>query len=180
MTVSKTLDEAVSRFGATAKSKLNNPGATGQPEDQLRAPLEALVADLCAVIGPAADATVMVGETSLSDLMTRPDYAVTRKGALIGHVEVKAPGKGCDPRKFTDKHDRTQWDKLKALPNLIYTDGNGFSLWRDGQLATAIVRFEGDVESSGAALAARRRCRTSSRPTGPPNTPPNCSMCCGS
>ncbi len=154
MTVSKTLDEAVSRFGATAKSKLNNPGATGQPEDQLRAPLEALVTDLCAVIGPAADATVMVGETSLSDLMTRPDYAVTRKGALIGHVEVKAPGKGCDPRKFTDRHDRTQWEKLKALPNLIYTDGNGFSLWRDGQLATAIVRFEGDVETSGAALAA--------------------------
>lgn len=35
-----TLDEAVAKFGKAAKDKLNNPGATGQAEDQLRAPLE--------------------------------------------------------------------------------------------------------------------------------------------
>ncbi len=89
-----TLDEAITRFGKTAKDKLNNPGATGQPEDQLRAPLETLVADLCALIRPAADDVVLVGESALSELMTRPDYAVTRKNALVGHIEVKAPGKG--------------------------------------------------------------------------------------
>lgn len=149
-----TLDEAVSKFGATAKSKLSNPAVTGQPEDQLRAPLETLIADLCAVIGPAADGTVAVGETSLADLMTRPDYSVTRKGALIGHIEVKAPGKGADPRKFTDKHDKGQWEKLKALPNLIYTDGNAFSLWRDGVRAMEIIVLDGDVETSGTSLKA--------------------------
>jgi hypothetical protein len=149
-----TLDDAVAKFGATAKSKLSNPAVTGQPEDQLRAPLETLIADLCAVIGAAADGTVTVGETSLADLMTRPDYSVTRKGALIGHIEVKAPGKGADPRKFTDKHDKGQWDKLKALPNLIYTDGNAFSLWRDGVRAMDIVVLEGDIETSGSALKA--------------------------
>jgi len=149
-----TLDDAVSKFGASAKSKLSNPAVTGQPEDQLRAPLETLIADLCAVIGPAADGTVAVGETSLADLMTRPDYSVTRKGALIGHIEVKAPGKGADPRKFTDKHDKAQWAKLKALPNLIYTDGNAFSLWRDGERALEIVVLSGDIETSGAALKA--------------------------
>ena len=149
-----TLEDAVSRFGATAKSKLSNPAVTGQPEDQLRAPLETLIADLCALIGPAADSTVAVGETSLADIMSRPDYSVTRKGALIGHIEVKAPGKGADPRKFTGKHDKAQWEKLKALPNLIYTDGNAFSLWRDGVRALEIVVLGGDIETSGAALTA--------------------------
>ncbi len=149
-----TLEDAVSRFGATAKSKLSNPAVTGQPEDQLRAPLETLIADLCALIGSAADGTVAVGETSLADIMSRPDYSVTRKNALIGHIEVKAPGKGADPRKFTGKHDKAQWEKLKALPNLIYTDGNAFSLWRDGVRALDIVVLGGDIESSGSALTA--------------------------
>lgn len=148
-------DEAVSRFGKTAKDKLNNPGATGQPEDQLRAPLETLVADLCAVIGPSADGVVLVGESALSEMMTRPDYAVTRKNALVGHIEVKAPGKGADPRKFADKsHDKTQWDKLKSLPNLIYTDGQTFSLWRDGTKVGDIIRLDGDLDTAGAKLAA--------------------------
>ena len=86
--------------------------------------------------------------------MVRPDFAVVRKGALIGFIEVKAPGKGADPTKFRDRHDRGQWEKLKALPNLIYTDGNAFSLWRDGKLVGAIVRLKGDVETAGKALAA--------------------------
>ena len=149
-----TLEEAVARFGKSAKDKLNNPGATGQPEDQLRAPLETLVADLCDLIGPSADGVVLVGESALSELMTRPDYAVTRKNALVGHIEVKQPGKGSDPRKFTDKHDRAQWEKLKALPNLIYTDGQGFSLWRDGTKVGDIVRLDGELETAGAQLTA--------------------------
>lgn len=134
-----TLEAAVARFGKAARDKLNNPGATGQPEDQLRAPLETLVADLCALIGPAADHVVMVGESALSELMTRPDYAVTRGKVLVGHVEVKAPGKGADPRKFDGKHDKAQWEKLKALPNLTYTDGQAFSLWRDGSWGCGLV-----------------------------------------
>ncbi len=60
---------------------------------------------------------------------------MTVSKALVGFIEVKAPGKGADPRKFSEPHDKDQWDKLKSLPNLIYTDGNAFSLWRDGKLA---------------------------------------------
>lgn len=149
----KLLAEAVSRFGAEAKKKLSNPVATGAPEDQLRAPLERLFADLEAALGMAAHDAVLVGESSLADLKTRPDYAVTRKNALIGFIEVKAPGKGIIPRAFTDAHDKEQWEKLKALPNLIYTDGNGFSLWRDGQREGEPVYFKGDVRTSGAELS---------------------------
>ncbi len=65
-----------------------------------------------------------MGETSLSDLKTRPDYAVTVRNALVGFIEVKAPGKGANPLRFRDRHDREQWERLRSLPNLIYTDGN--------------------------------------------------------
>lgn len=88
----------------------------------------------------------------MSDLKTRPDYAVTVHGALVGFIELKSPGKGADPRKFKDAHDRAQWEKLKSLPNLIYTDGNEFSLWQNGELALTKVRLLGDIESSGSDL----------------------------
>ena len=35
MTQDEALKKAVSKFGAEAKAKLNNPAATGQREDQL-------------------------------------------------------------------------------------------------------------------------------------------------
>ncbi len=142
---------AISRYGALAKAKLANPSAAGEPEDQLRAPLEALFADLTELCGLPREVFTAVGETAISSLKTRPDYAITLRGALVGFVEVKAPGKGADPRTFKG-HDLEQWEKLQSLPNLLYTDGNAFSLWRDGELAGEIVHIDGDVESSGAGL----------------------------
>jgi len=154
MKAHQSLAEAVSRFGQAATATLSNTAVKGQPEDQLRSPLVALVKDICALIGLAATDTELVGETSLADLMIRPDFAVTRKNALIGFIEVKAPGKGADPTKFSaESHDKKQWEKLKALPNLIYTDGNAFSLWRDGKLQMPIVYLTGDVRSSGKGLS---------------------------
>ena len=149
-----TLQEAIARFGREAKSKLANPSASGSPEDQLRAPLEALFADLAALTGISPSDVVAVGETSLGDIKTRPDYALTLRKALIGYVEVKAPGKGADPRRFQGQHDKEQWEKLQTLPNLIYTDGNEFSLWRDGKLSGDIIRLKGDIATSGGKLAA--------------------------
>ncbi len=141
---------AVSRFGAAAKAKLTNPAVSGEPEDQLRGPLERFFDELKPAL---AGDLALVGETKLAELKTRPDYAVTLSKALIGFIEVKAPGKGVDPRKFADKHDREQWEKLKALPNLLYTDGNGFSLWRDGKRVGEPALFSEDVRTAGAALA---------------------------
>ena len=152
-----SLRKAVSAFGREAKSKLSNPVASGAPEDQLRAPLEALIPDLAEIAGLHPGTVVMVGETSLADIKTRPDYAVTRGNALSGFIEIKAPGKGADPRHFHDHHDREQWTKLQTLPNLIYTDGNAFSLWRNGSLEGDVVQLEGDVETAGAKLVAPDR-----------------------
>ena len=147
------LDEAISRFGTQSKAKLSNPSAKGQPEDQLRAPLESLFNDLAEVCGFQRDWIAAVGETSLSSLKTRPDYAITLRKVLVGYIEVKAPGKGADPRKYKD-HDKEQWEKLQSLPNLMYTDGNSFSLWQNGELVGKIVQLDGDIESSGKNLKA--------------------------
>ena len=141
---------AISKFGADAKAKLANRAAIGQPEDQLRSPLDRLVVDLAEICGFRRTEVVAVGESSLSDLKTRPDYAITVRNALIGFIEVKSPGKGADPRKFKDRHDREQWEKLQSLPNLIYTDGNQFSLWQDYKLSDPIVRLTGGIETAGA------------------------------
>ena len=147
------LKTAVAQFGADAKAKLANPGATGEPEDQLRAPLEGLFAALAELCGFKREWLAAVGESALSSLKTRPDYAITMRKVLVGFVEVKAPGKGADPRRYKG-HDKDQWEKLQSLPNLLYTDGNSFSLWQDGELVGSIVELQGDIQTSGAKLAA--------------------------
>ena len=147
------LSDIISEFGAAAKGKLANRAITGAPEDQLRAPLETLVLRLAELTGHHKNTVKLVGETTLADLSSRPDYAVSVGNALAGFIEVKAPGKGFDPRRFTDDHDKKQWQKLKTLPNLIYTDGNGFTLWQDGELKDTVV-LDGDIEVAGAKLAA--------------------------
>jgi hypothetical protein len=53
---------------------------------------ETLVNDLAALGGLPGGSVHLVGETSLADLKTRPDFAVTVGNALVGFIEVKAPG----------------------------------------------------------------------------------------
>jgi hypothetical protein len=112
-------DQIISKYGATAKAKLSSPAITGAPEDNIRAPLEELITALAIAAGQQPGWVTLVGESTLSALGTRPDYAVTVRSALTGFIELKAPGKGADPRKFSDPHDKRQWQKLKSLPNLL-------------------------------------------------------------
>ena len=151
---SPSLASVISEFGSAVTPKLANPRAHGNPEDQLRAPFERLLCGLAELGHLPAGAVVAVGESAVNDLQTRPDYAITDRSRLTGFVELKAPGTGADPRKFKNKHDKAQWEKLRALPNLVYTDGNSFSLWQNGELVGSIVDLIGDVESSGGKLAA--------------------------
>jgi hypothetical protein len=121
VSVADQLAAAVSRYGTALKPKLSGKGATGAPEEQLRSPLEELIKDAAVALMFKAGEVVPVGESTLSALQSRPDYAVNVKNALVGFVEVKAPGKGADPRKYKDEHDRKQWDKLKSLPRRLPT-----------------------------------------------------------
>lgn len=149
-----TLQTAIAAFGAKAKDKLANPAASGEPEDQLRGPFEQLLGDLGELCNFPKSVVAAVGESCVSDLKTRPDYAVTVRKTLVGFIELKAPGKGADPRKFKDPHDKTQWEKLHSLPNLIYTDGNAFSLWQEGEVVDSVITLTGDIESAGNKLQA--------------------------
>jgi hypothetical protein len=149
-----TIESAIATFGVKAKAKLSNAAATGQPEDQIRAPFEDLLGQFAELCHFPQSAVTAIGESSVSDLKTRPDYAISVHNALVGFIELKAPGKGADPRKFKDPHDKAQWEKLRSLPNLIYTDGNAFSLWQDGGLVGTVVKLIGDIESSGNKLEA--------------------------
>jgi hypothetical protein len=91
--VTNSLSDAVSRFGASLKLKLSGQGAAGAPEDQLRAPLESLITDIAQILLFKVGDVVAVGESTLSALQTRPDYAVTVGNALVGFIEVKAPAR---------------------------------------------------------------------------------------
>lgn len=149
-----TLSAAVSRFGEVVAAKLGAVAVTGSREDQLRGPMEVLLADLVALAGFDPARLTIVGESSLGELHVRPDLAVSYADALTGFVELKAPEKGADPRRFRGDHDKAQWRKLQALPNLLFSSGGEFSLWRSGELVGRVVRLDGDVESAGADLAA--------------------------
>ena len=117
--VAAAVAAAVSDFGAAVAPKL--AGNEGEPEDQMRGPLEILMTAVADDLGLSVTA---VGEASLSDLRVRPDYAIKVNGAVTGYIEVKAPGKGADPPAWKKhSHDAQRWEKLKALPNVLYTDG---------------------------------------------------------
>lgn len=146
--VAAVVSLAVSAFGAAVAPKL--AGAEGEPEDQMRGPLEVFMGAVADELGVTVTS---VGETSLSDLRVRPDYAMKVNGAVTGYIEVKAPGKGADPTRWkSNSHDAQQWEKLRALPNVLYTDGQEWGLYRTGERVGKVVRLVGDVRTSGSAL----------------------------
>lgn len=93
---------------------------------------------------------VCTGETRLPDRLGKPDYAVHLNGMLTGsgYAELKAPGIGANPDRFSG-HNREQWNRFKAIPNLLYCDGNEWGLYRSGAAVRPVARLSGDVASDG-------------------------------
>ena len=75
---------------------------------------------------------------------------MTVGGLLCGYVELKAPDVGARPEGFVDAN-REQWKRYQALPNLIYTNGSEWSLYRKGVRA-ARVRIADDVRDGARSL----------------------------
>ncbi len=114
---------ALQKFAQSVTKKMKAP-ASGEPEDQLRAPFENLMGE----VGKAlAQAVVCKGQSRLPGRLGRPDYAVHTKELLSGIVELKAPGTGANPERFKG-HNRQQWKLFQGIPNLIYCDGNDWGL----------------------------------------------------
>jgi hypothetical protein len=114
-----------------------------QPEDQLKPAVKTLVESA----GQALRQTVLLrSESQIADLRGRPDFGADVNGILCGYIELKAPGIGARPQQFSRSSvNGKQWEKFKSLPNLIYTDGNEWSLFRSGEAVGSAVRFAGNV-----------------------------------
>lgn len=149
--MSSPIDEAVSSLGVELKKKLAQPVISGDPEEQLRTPLDTFLRAAAESLG--FDEVNVIGEVKMADIRSRPDFAITVKGALTGFVEVKALGKGADPRSFKG-HDKEQFERLRLLPNLLYTDSQSWSLWQNGELVGRIERLDGDAAEAGSGLVA--------------------------
>ena len=139
---------ALREFAAEVTAK-SGGAVTGEPEDQLRAPFETLMAAVGTELGKNV---VCVGETRLADRQGKPDYGVTERGLLTGYAELKAPGKGANAARYTG-HDGQQFKRFSQLPNILYTDGNEWAVYRYGKPEGKRVRLAGDISQDGAAAA---------------------------
>jgi hypothetical protein len=107
-----------------------------QPEDQLKPPVKALLEALSPHVEAFTEAKLEQG---------RPDIAVRVRHAVCGYVELKEPGKSADPTRLKGA-DKRQWQRFKALPNLVYSNGRDWGLYRDGK---AVTKVSGVVDASG-------------------------------
>lgn len=139
------IEALIKTYAEDVKSKFDLPIEFNH-EDQLKSPITALVKRTGMAINLKVETVTEVQEAELG----RPDVGVAVKGLLTGHVELKAPGKGADPDKFKGD-DKRQWERFKNLPNLIYTDGNEWALYRSGEKVGKIFRLSGDVTTEGQA-----------------------------
>lgn len=135
---------ALQQFAVDVTQKMKALAA-GEPEDQLRGPFENLMTTVGKALGQSV---VAKGESQLPGRLGRPDYAIVARKLLAGYVELKEPGKGANPDNYKG-HDKEQWKRFQSLPNIIYTDGSEWALYRDGKRVGQLVRTSGDVAKSG-------------------------------
>ncbi|MEV8428932.1 N-6 DNA methylase [Streptomyces sp. HUAS 31] len=138
----------VSEFGATCKQALLH----GQKEAAIRRAVETLLVDAAGVLGLQA---VLHAEVAIAAHRIRPDLAV-RIGKLprniVGYVELKSPDKSVIHPGGLNQRDRRQWEGMANLPNLIYTNGQTWIMYRSGRQYGDTIHFEGDLRSAGSRL----------------------------
>ena len=136
--------EVLTRF-ADAVADNFTPSVNVSPEEQLKRPVGDFLRGLGQLLNLDVD---WRPEVRPDDVDGRPDIGVITGDLLIGLIELKRPGLGARPEKFTGSN-RQQWNRFKSLPNLIYTDGSEWSLYRTGELKNR-ARVAGDVSTGGA------------------------------
>ncbi|MDP8929752.1 MAG: N-6 DNA methylase [Actinomycetota bacterium] len=136
-------DTIIRRFADEVYRKLASM-VPGQLEEQLKTPVGRLLESF----GEVLDLHVLTkSESPVGEVAGRPDLGVDVNGMLVGHVELKRPGIGADTSSLKGR-DRQQWERFRALPNLLYTDGNSWALYRSGDRA-GVPLYLGDLAAEG-------------------------------
>ncbi|MFF9102509.1 type ISP restriction/modification enzyme [Streptomyces rubrogriseus] len=143
--------DLVTQFGEEVRAKLQGPaGAVSSKEDTLTAPVEHLLRGMAS---RQRLKLIVHGQSRIKELGIRPDFAIACGSRTIGHVELKQPGSGADPEKWSVKsHDRKQWEKIKALHNVLYTDGYQWAVYRFGVQVGPTGILVGDLDSGSRQL----------------------------
>ena len=136
-------------FADAVKQKVA-ANAEGEPEAQLSGPVSSLIEAIGKIIHRKI---VAKAESRLGDRLGIPDFGVVVDGALNGYVELKAPGHGADTAHYKGR-DKAQWDRFKSQPNILYTDGNEWCLYQNGQPAEHLLRLHKDITKHGASAVA--------------------------
>jgi Type ISP C-terminal specificity domain/N-6 DNA Methylase len=127
-----SLEEILEKFGEALRTAYGAIGAShAQPEDQLKHPVVQLMQELGNVLGVEIVATT---EAVMVELKGRPDVAIA-------------------------VDDAKQWKKFRNHPNLLYTDGNEWSLYRTGERQGKVVRLSGDATTEGGSAISKDNVR---------------------
>ena len=141
-------DVLIQQFATECQGKYTNLYGA-QAEDQLKP----LIGDLLTAVGPIVNLDIESRtELHQDDLEGRPDMGVIADQLLVGHIELKAPDVGARPERFTGAN-RKQFQRFCALPNLIYTDGTTWSVYRNGERTGRVVIATDIRDGSGALLS---------------------------
>lgn len=145
MTVAENpFNSALASFASDIKKNFTIHAAA-QPEDQLKTPVKTLLfASGNFLVKRDVDSRT---EAQLD--FGRPDIVIFANKLLTGYIELKAPGKGARTERYKAR-DAEQWTKFSQIPNLIYTDGNDWALYRSGTRVGDVVEFDGDLTKVGA------------------------------
>ena len=134
--------EALQGFASAVTEKMTQI-ISGEPEDQLRTPFDDFMSSAGSILGWEL---VCTGEVHLPNRLGKPDYGIHRNNLLAGYAELKAPGTGANTKQFKG-HNREQFKRFSSIPNILYTDGNEWSLYRNGERVDTIIRLSGNVST---------------------------------
>lgn len=148
-TNSSKFSELVEEFGLQCKLKLAGPG-------EREALISGPVSNLITSIGSVSELPVVThDEVREMGGALRADFAISVKGALSGHIELKAPGTSLDPETYgKTTHNYLQWQRLRELPNLLHTNGLQWRLWRRGELKHDVYLGGASIVTAGKGLTA--------------------------